>query len=231
MASYSTILNLYSQFGEKSYDIFRKSLRNFQHGEFGILTREYEREEAQIRNRVAFLKSAGFLEGTDLTPKGKIAAAVNGYEIQAAELYWTRSFDDCTPAQIAVLLAAMVTEDSLSRRRKGAVADVRMSFSGQKVIHKLRASEIRHNISSPIRELDMALAAPVFAWASGCSFPDLMEFGIPEGDIVRLLRMTVQLLRTLRDVLEDPLIAGRMQEALELVNRSVIDASLELQVG
>ncbi len=91
-ALYATILSLYSKAGDGAYDIFRKSLRNYKRGQFS-LSRSYQREEEQIRNRVRFLQAAGFLDGIHLTKKGVLAAAVNGYEIQAAELYYSHSFD------------------------------------------------------------------------------------------------------------------------------------------
>jgi len=45
------------------------------------------------------------------------------------------------------------------------------------------------------------------------------------------MRMTVQLMRTLREILPDPEIADRMHQALALVNRDVVDAQAELRVG
>jgi superfamily II RNA helicase len=108
---------------------------------------------------------------------------------------------------------------------------VRLRFDAEKVIHRLRSKEIRHNITSPIREMDLSLAAPIYAWASGCSLKELLAFGMPEGDVVRLLRMTIQLLRTLRDRIPDPVIAERMHEALVLINRDVVDAQAQLEVG
>jgi hypothetical protein len=43
--------------------------------------------------------------------------------------------------------------------------------------------------------------------------------------------MVIQLLRTLRQNLEDPVISERMHEALMLINRGVVDAQAELEVG
>jgi superfamily II RNA helicase len=226
-ASYATILTLYSQHGEAAYDIFRKSFRNYMRGAYAI-SPSYQKQETQIRNRIAFLQAQGFLDGTALTNKGRLAAAVNGYEIQAAELYYSRSFDECSPAQLAVVLAAIVTEESASTRRQTPASDIRLRFHGEKVIQNLRRQEARHGVSEPIREMDLSLAAPVFAWANGCSLKELEAFGVPEGDLIRLLRMTIQLLRTLRDTLDDPVISERMQQALELVNRDVVDAQAEL---
>jgi len=176
-ASYSTILNLYSRYGEESFAIFRRSFHNFKRGVFA-LAKEYRREEEQIKRRIAFLQDAGFLDGMELTEKGRLAAAVNGYEIQAAELYYSRSFDECSAAQIPVVLAAAVTEESRNRDKQ-QVTVVRLRFDAEKIIHKLRTREIRHHIDQPIRELDFSRAAPVYAWASGCSLKELLAFGIP----------------------------------------------------
>jgi superfamily II RNA helicase len=228
-ASYSTILNLYSRHGEGSFEIFRRSLHNFRSGTFS-LAKQYQKEEEQIRNRIAFLQDAGFLDGIALTEKGRLAAAVSGYEIQAAELYYSRSFDECTAQQLPVVLAGIVTEDS-RRARAMKPTSVRLRFEAEKVIHRLRTKEIRHHIGMPVRELDLSLAAPVYAWAMGCTLRELLAFGVPEGDLVRLLRMVIQLLRTLRDRIPDPVIADRMHEALLLVNRDVVDAQTELEVG
>lgn len=228
-ASYSTILNLYSQFGDNAYDIFRQSLRNFRKGEFS-LTKGYKKEEKQIQNRISFLKATGFLDGTSLTEKGRLAAAVSGYEIQAAELYFSRSFEDVSVEQLPVVLAAIITEESRGRK-KAAVSSVRLKFKAEKVIHKLRMKEIRYNISNPIREMDFSLASPIFAWANGCSLTELAGFGVPEGDLVRVIRITVQLLRTLRDKIPDTFLADRFHDALLLINRDVVDAQAQLEVG
>lgn len=227
-AGYSTILNLYSQFGEEAFEIFRKSLHNFRKGTFSM-TKAYRKEESQIENRIKFLQATGFLDGTILTEKGKLAAAVSGYEIQAAELYASRSFDECSIVQIPVMLASLITEESRGRKNAPA-SSFNMRFSAEKVIHKLRMKEIKHNIKMPIREMDFSLAAPVFAWANGCSLKDLASFGVPEGDLVRVLRMTIQLLRTLRDRIPDTFLADRFHEALVMINRDVVDAQAQLEV-
>jgi superfamily II RNA helicase len=227
-ASYATIMNLYSQFGEGAFDLFRKSLRNYRKGQFALTT-SYRKEEDQITKRVKFLQAAGFLNGTQLTDKGNLAARVNGYEIQAAELYYSRSFEECSARQLPVLIAAIITEERRGRKSLPA-SEIRMRFGGEAVIKKLRHKEMRFEVEPPIRELDFSLAAPVYSWANGCSLKELESFGIPEGDLIRLLRMTIQLLRTLRDAIPDPYIADRMHEALLLINRDVVDAQAELEV-
>lgn len=226
-ASYATILNLYCKVGNQAFDIFRKSLRNFKKGQF-TFTKSYQKEEEQIRNRIRFLQATGFLNGTELTDKGKLAAVVNGYEIQAAELYFSRSFDECSPQQICVILASLITEE---RKKKLKLSDMTFNFHGKKVIRKLRQMEIKYNINQPIREMNFSCAVPVFLWANGGTLAELEAIGVSEGDIIRLLRMVIQLLRTLRQHLEDPVISERMHEAIQMINRGVVDAQAELEVG
>ncbi|MGA1868958.1 MAG: DEAD/DEAH box helicase [bacterium] len=228
-ASYSTILILYSRYGDAAFDIFRKSLRNYKNGKF-LGTHSYKQEEIQIQNRIRFLKSAGFLDGTHLTEKGKLAAAVSGYEIQVAELYFSGCFDECSPKELSVILAALVTENDISKKKIAQAPHISIHSQAEKVIRRLVRKEIKHDIDFPIPEMNMSLAAPVLAWANGCLLKDLESFGIPEGDLVRLLRMTVQLLRVLRDRLEDPVISDHMNEALLLINRDVVDAQAELEI-
>jgi superfamily II RNA helicase len=227
-ASYSTILNLYSRLGDGAFDFFRKSLSNFRKGKFAF-TGSYQEEEMRIRKRIAFLQDAGFLDKTKLTEKGRLAASVNGYEIQTAQLFFSRSFEECPASLLPVVIASIITEERRNRPRKSA-SDMRMRFSGETVIRKLRQNEIRFGIDMPIRELDFSLAAPIYSWANGCVLKELESFGVPEGDLIRLLRMTVQLLRTLREKIPDPFISDRMHEALLLVNRDVVDAQAELEV-
>lgn len=233
IASYSTILTLYSRFGDACFEVFRKSLRNFRSGHFS-LSSGYQKEENQIRSRIQFLQAAGFLDGTRLTPKGELACKVNGYEIQAAELYHTRALDQCTPAQIAVVLCGLVTDQNSRARRaamQGPSISYRFTTHAEKVIAELRRKEKRFAILQPVNEPDFSYAPALLRWAEGGTLNDLVSFGIPEGDMVRSIRMTVQLLRTLRDALPDPELSDRMRSAVELVNRDVVDAQAQLQVG
>ena len=227
-ASYSTILALYSQLGEDAFEIFKKSLRNYRKGHFAY-THSYRLEEEQIKNRIDFLQATGFLDAQKLTPKGKLAMVVNGYEIQAAELYFSRSFEECTPYTLPVLLSSLIIEDN--KKRYSISSDIKIRFSGENVIKKLRQKEINFNIDSPIKECNFALAAPILSWANGCTLSELESFGVPEGDLIRVLRMTVQLLRTLRDAVPDPFISDLMHQSLQLINRDVVDAQAELEVG
>ena len=200
------------------------SLRNFKQGAFST-SRSYLKEEEQIRCRLNFLQSTGFLEGNSLTAKGKLAASVNGYEIQASELYYTRCLDNLPPEQLCVLLASIITEE----KKRNIPVDFKIKFDGEKIIKRLRKTEIKFGILSPIRELDLSLAAPVYAWVNGCSLAELGHFRVPEGDLIRLFRMVIQLLKTLKVSIDDPVTVENLKASIELINRDVVDAQAELE--
>jgi len=230
VAQYSTILSLYSRYGEDSFVIFRKSLRNFKHGDF-VLSSSYQKEEDQIRKRIKFLQSEGFLEGQNLTPKGKLAMAVSGYEIQAAQLYFTRCFDKLSPEQICVLLGAVIAEP----KKKACASDelpemFRVVNEGEKVIHKLREKELKFGIKNEINLLEFSFTAMTFAWVSGCDLKKIGTFGVPEGDVIRHFRMIVQLLKTIKLSIEDPVTIENLNAAMRLLNRDAVDAEAELGI-
>ncbi len=225
-ASYSTILSLYSRYGEDAYPIFQKSLRNYRRGNF-VLSRDYKREEEQIRARVLFLKSNGYLDGQELTEKGKLAMAVSGYEIQAAELYKSRCFDELSPEKVVVVLAGLITE---SRKKNQIDAEFVFHTDAPKIIKKVRRKEDKAGVKDPIRELDLSLSAPIYAWASGCDLTRLASFGVPEGDLIRILRMVLQLLRSIKLSIDDPVTIEKLNSAMKLINRDAVDAEAELRI-
>jgi superfamily II RNA helicase len=225
-ASYSSILNLYGQLGEKAFDIFKKSFKNYANGSFQCC-KSYKKEEQQIRNRIKFLKENGFMEGKNtLTKKGVLASIINGYEIQAAELCFSRSFENLSPEYICVLLGALITEskdNNIYRNKK-------YKMECEEVIRKIIKKESRYGINQSIKRLDFSLSDPIYKWATGGKLEDLEGHSASEGDIIRVLRMIIQLLRTLKKNIEDPFIKDKMHEAISLINRDVVDAQAELEV-
>lgn len=234
MAQYSTILSLYSRHGEGAFEIFRKSLRNFNHGDF-VLSNSYQKEENQIRNRIKFLQAEGFLNGQELTPKGKLAMAVSGYEIQAAQLYYTRCFDKLTPEQICVLLGAVIAESRKKNAKNSYAAEeiisaFKIENDGEKIIRKLHEKELKFGIKNPIEPLDFAFTAITLAWVNGGDLKKIGEFGIPEGDVIRHFRMIVQLLKTIKMSIDDPVTIENLNAAMKILNRDAVDAEAELGV-
>ena len=73
----------------------------------------------------------------------------------------------------------------------------------------------------------------VEVWCAGASFEELEErAGIPPGDVCRSFRMALQLLRLVRRTLDpDDELAGRMEAAVQAMNREEVDARRQLELG
>jgi len=227
-ASYATILSLYSSFGEECFTIFRKSFRNYASG-FFQQTKHYQTQEKQIRCRLAFLQKYGYLQGQKLTPRGELALRVNGYEVAAAELYYSGCFEQATAVQIILILAALITDDS--RGAEGPSAMITIPRKAERVINDTRKKESACGITTLTPQLNFAHSEAVYLWANGADLSELESLRVAEGDIIRVLRMVIQLLRTLNDSITDTSVSDKMREALDLVNRDVVDAQAELEVG
>ena len=80
---------------------------------------------------------------------------------------------------------------------------------------------------------DFALNAVVAAWVKGESFESLRRLtSASEGDLVRNLRMALQLMRQLRRLLpRGDELAEKLARAAALMDRDVVDARRQLELG
>ena len=51
------------------------------------------------------MRARGYLDGRELTPRGRFAASVYGHELEMTELVFSGVFDKLSPAQVAVVTA------------------------------------------------------------------------------------------------------------------------------
>jgi len=68
------------------------------------------------------------------------------------------------------------------------------------------------------------------AWVSGGNLKKIGEFGVPEGDVIRHFRMIVQLLKTIKMSIDDPVTIENLNTAMKILNRDAVDAEAELGV-
>jgi superfamily II RNA helicase len=100
-------------------------------------------------------------------------------------------------------------------------------------IRNMQRVEERFGIESPMRTCDWGLTRPLFDWIRGGTLEEIeegMETG--GGDFVRVLRMTVQLLRNARRAVpKDWNMYDALGDAVELLNRDEVDATRQLELG
>jgi len=227
--SYSTLLNLFLRLGKDVYTAYDKSFAHYQEG-------KSERKSASPRNRIIaqrirVLRAMGYIEGEEVTATGHLARMINGYEVQTTQLYRAGVFERASVLEMCAIFTALVYE-----ARKTEEADergIRLEKECIDLVRAWRKEEKRQGLRELTKRPDFALNSVAFAWAKGCAFEDLKRLtNVSEGDLVRAFRMALQLMRQLGRVLDadDPL-RGKLAEAAALLDRDVVDARRQLELG
>ena len=93
--------------------------------------------------------------------------------------------------------------------------------------------ELRLGVRYPVKQLDWKLTGVVWTWANGADFSKLRDYTeASDGDIVRNLRQTIQLMRLVSKPLLE-LSRGdlhvRFGSSLKLIKRGLVDAEWQLR--
>jgi ATP-dependent RNA helicase HelY len=80
---------------------------------------------------------------------------------------------------------------------------------------------------------DWGIGPAVDAWSRGCSVEELEHLARSDaGDVVRTLRMAIQMMRQLRVVVgKGEVLGARLEEAIVAINRDVVDAKRQFELG
>jgi superfamily II RNA helicase len=236
--SFSSILHLVERLGRARIgEAWEKSLNAFQHRRGTPKQIESNRREQRrvLDERVAFLDELGYLEGDVLTPRGKIAKLINGFELQLTELCFGGLIENLPVDALAVVFVGLIYEE----RRRGEVAFVPSRLHGnvrtsvQRAVHQLVIRAADHGIAADIKMPDWGLTQVAQNWVAGADFDELVEHAeVTPGDIVRTFRMAVQLMRQLRRAIDPSWdLSDRLQRAMDALNRDAVDARRQLELG
>jgi superfamily II RNA helicase len=235
--SYSTILNLRDHLGERLWEAWERSFNNFQWSRMPRKKREQNEQKQRdaIARRLQLLEELGYLKGVLLQPKGDSARKINGYELPTVELVESGLFRAMNDEQIAMTLAAVAYEErrgdlfqSLDPRLLGP-----LRRDAENVVARVAQRELALGIHPQTRALDFRIAGVMAAWWRGATFEELGEItSASQGDLVRLLRLVLQLVKQLRKVYShDKALASAFERLHEGINREEIDAQRQLELG
>jgi superfamily II RNA helicase len=235
--SYSTILNLYERLGGKGLlDAYDRSFAAYQAATGSAATRTKKRAAARaaLLSRVQILREAGYLDDRTLLPRGKVAQRINGYEIQATELMFSGVLERMDLHQLAATFTALIHEERRRaelhghRREPGPLMQETTA-----AVRRFVAIELLHGVQAPLKEPDWGIAAAVDSWSRGGSVDDLERLAHTDaGDVVRTLRMAIQMMRQVRlQVGKGEALAARLEEAVVAINRDVVDARRQFELG
>jgi superfamily II RNA helicase len=234
--SYSTILNLYERMGLGLLDAYDRSFAAFQAAAGGSekhRARARAQAHAALRTRIDVLVEAGYIGDDGLLPRGTMAQSINGYEVQVTELLFDGVLEELDLHQLAATFTAIVHEE---RRGEGGELPSgmgRLRTRIDKAVRRFVAIEHAHGIEAGIKPPDFGIAGAVLAWSKGASLADTERIaGADGGDLVRTLRMAIQMMRQLRHCLPASYtLRHRLDEAIVSINRDAVDAKRQFELG
>ena len=236
--NYSTLLHLVARIGrDRVHDAWERSFAAYQVREKNKKARERQRRDQQryVERHLELLEELGYLDGGRVTTKGEIARRLGGYELQVTELLFRGHLETLPPRALAMVFVAMIHEERRAAQRPWVPASM---FGGtrrgiDKVMFELASVEARYGIEPGLKKPDWGLTPTVLGWCGGLGMDELEEeLGINPGDVCRVFRMAVQLLRnTKRSIDREWDLTGRLDDAIESINRDEVDARRQLELG
>ncbi len=227
--TYATLLHLYEDLGTGLFEIFPKSFYYFQYDE-----RRRSKGLCLMQQKIRLLGDMGYLNDAGLTDKGRFASTLFGYELIMTEMRAAGILDELSPADLAALLSSFIYEP-----RKGQPTSLRLKPRHEKLrkladhhLEWIYRKELKFRIPARHRISHFHLAGMVEAWVHGASFQKLSgETPVDEGELIRYLRMVIQLLRELsHSPYVDKTLKESARSAEQKINRDIVDAEQQLRV-
>ena len=225
-ASYATVLNLYSKYKEKLYEIYPLSFHYFQ-------ANKHSRKKALdlLYNKVRLLKDLGYIKNNDLTKKGIFASKIYGYELSLAELYERGILDNLSETELGLLCMSLVFEPrKISTLPKISRTAKSLKNITDSVLDNIEKFERKLKIRPFSKRYYYHLSPCLEAWIRNESFDNILRYtDSDEGEIIRYFRMAVQILRELMDTPCSEEFKEKALRLIRIINRDIIDAEKQLR--
>ena len=196
------------------------------------VAQQSQRHWQEFLNLIEILQRFECLENLIPTRLGKIAAAIRGEnELWLGLAFASGELDNLDPQHLAAAIAALVTETP----RPDSRVSFDLSNEVAEALSKLRGIrrtmfqlQRRYNVTLPMW-LEFELIALVEQWALGMEWIELCEStSLDEGDVVRILRRTLDLLSQIPHV---PYLSQSLQSnanrAMQLIDRFPVNEVVE----
>jgi superfamily II RNA helicase len=225
-ASYATVLNLYSKYKEKLYEIYPLSFHYFQ-------ANKHSRKKALdlLYNKVRLLKDLGYIKNNDLTKKGVFASKIYGYELSLAELYERGILDNLSETELGLLCIGLVFEPrKISILPKLSRTARSLKNITDSVLDNIEKFERKLKIRPFSKRYYFHLSPCLEAWIRNENFDNILRYtDSDEGEIIRYFRMAVQILRELMDTPCSEEFKEKALRLIRIIYRDIIDAEKQLR--
>lgn len=171
------------------------------------------------------LEELGYLKGWALTPRGeRLRRVYNEMDLLMTEAVERGLLYDLDPPDLAALVSAFIYEPRVDKG-PGVVwptAELARRWAAvDELWGELSDLEQRHRLA-PTRRPDPGFALIARAWAAGDLFSELPTKGMAPGDFVRNSRQLADVLRQLRDAVDE--LSDDATATLAMVDRGVVAA-------
>ncbi|MBU1125515.1 MAG: hypothetical protein KKC84_05785, partial [Candidatus Omnitrophica bacterium] len=198
-------------------------------------SRKNEQREALrlIGEKLKLLKEMGHIRNGVLTEKGLFAKTVYGYELLLSELYETRILEQLDAFGLGVLTVSIVFEPRKNQQFPLGVSKGSRKIKElcEKIYLQLQEKERKHRIYPFIKLPSFHLSVAMEFWLRGTSFDKILQYtDTDEGEVVRYFRMSVQILREIKDApVVSHILKDTIKETIRVINRDLIDAEKQLR--
>jgi len=224
--SYATILCLYETYGDGLLDIYKRSFHYFQEK-----SRKGSWQLERMKARLSILNQLGYIHNARLTEKGHFAKKMHGNELPMSELFGYGVLEDLSLKQLGILALAAVFEPRPNVKKCKPGPEVRaLEKITTQVVKGIHRFEKKMGLTHFSKRFYYELSASIMDWMEKKAFEKLVEaLQIDEGELIRYYRMSLQILREMLETPASESLKGKVNQAIELINRGVIDAEEQLR--
>ncbi|MGH2768485.1 MAG: DEAD/DEAH box helicase, partial [Actinomycetota bacterium] len=179
---------------------------------------------AAFERVVQILEEYRYLEGFNLTPRGWVLARIyNENDLLVSEALLSGWLEGLDPAELAALASTFVFESRGPARVPGSIPTAAARRAYSKIVslsEQILRREQRAGIELT-RGTEAGFGEIVYRWCRVAALEEVLG-ETTAGDFIRSTKQTLDLLRQLREVAEDPELERALRAATESLNRGVV---------
>ncbi|MBN2368471.1 DEAD/DEAH box helicase [Candidatus Woesearchaeota archaeon] len=213
--SYNTVLNLINNHNPEEREIILKM--NFDY----FLKKQKSNRQVRImssyNNKVKQLKQMGYVVNDSLTEKGLFATRIYAEELLITEIFCSDMYKRFSEAELNIIIAAIIYEP----RRKDHFTLKGINQTYSKI---MRIISDRRYVMENLNKLHVKRMCRVVGdFTEGCEFTDLLDLcNLDEGDLIRLFRRIVDVIRQITHASQDYDLIEKMHKCQDKLYRDVV---------
>ncbi|MFH0875609.1 MAG: DEAD/DEAH box helicase [archaeon] len=212
--SYNTVINLINNYpDERMRDILLRS-------SFDYFQRRQEkniRVKASFNHKFKILEALGFIKDNELTEKGLFSRRIYDNEILVTEIFCGDIYKQLSDYEMIVICASIIYEEG--RNDFFDCGDTKKEAKG--IIHFLRSRLNNEKLFEMVNSEAIIKLSKITKYViEGEDFADIMELTkLAEGDIIRIYRRTIDLLRQIRNATMDHDLSLKANKCIDMLDR------------